>query len=216
MSGKPGSGPRAIDHSGGRFGRLLVIDTAPVSHKPVRWRCRCDCGNEKIVVAGELTRGRVRSCGCLQRETLARANRKHGHVGSGHGTPEWNAWSCMRKRCTNPRHKFYRLYGGRGITICERWKDFMTFFADMGRRPSPRHSLDRIDNDGNYEPSNCRWATKAEQVRNSRAAKLNIEKVRAIKSLATLKTHAALAIQFGISRQEVCKVINGQRWGDVK
>ncbi len=216
MSGKSGSGRRAIDHGGHRFGRLFVIDAAPISHKPVRWRCRCDCGKEKIVIAGELTRGKVRSCGCLQRETLAKANRKHGHVGKGTGTPEWNAWASMWKRCTNSKHKYYGRYGCRGIIVCERWKNFTAFFADMGRRPSPRYSLDRIDNDGNYEPGNCRWATSAEQIRNSSTTKLTVGAVRTIRRLATTKTHAALALQFGISRQQVGKVINGQRWGDVK
>jgi len=162
------TGRPAIDLVGRRFERLVVIarDTN-ITRRP-RWICRCDCGREKSIDGQELRRGKTRSCRCLQAELLPLANRKHGDVGTGSGTPEWNAWASMRKRCTNSRNRFYRHYGGRGITVCERWNTYENFLVDMGRRPSPVHSLDRKDNNGNYEPDNCRWATKSEQAKNQR------------------------------------------------
>ncbi len=156
---------------GAKYGRLTVLGLAGRDAAGrQRWLCRCDCGSQRVISSGDIRRKHkpTRSCGCLRAEVMARANLQHGHanVRNGNGSPEWNAWASMRKRCTNPRHEFFHLYGGRGITVCKRWDDFSAFLADMGARPSPEHSLDRSNNDGNYEPSNCRWATRSEQARN--------------------------------------------------
>lgn len=127
------------------------------------WLCECSCGGEKTVRGGALTSGNVISCGC--RANLSLHSVTHGMTGQA----EYIAWKAMKARCLNPNHKSYAGYGGRGISICKEWEcSFENFFRDMGFRPSELHSVDRIDNDGNYEPSNCRWATKAEQTRNRR------------------------------------------------
>lgn len=154
---------------GQQFGRFVAL--GPVGrtiHGSIIWRCQCECGSVRDVDGQSLRKGLSQSCGCLQREMtskLGKSNASHGMVGS----PEWKAWASMRGRCSNPNYRSYKNYGGRGIKVCDRWIDsFEAFFADMGRRPSAKHSLDRINNEGNYEPGNCRWATTKEQALNKR------------------------------------------------
>lgn len=148
---------------GQRFGRWVAI----VYRGRCRYLCRCDCGTEREVFIPSLRRGVSRSCGCLHVELLRARATTHGLT----GTSEHKIWKGIRKRCSNARTEMFSHYGGRGIRVCERWESFENFLADMGPRPSPRHSLDRIDNDGHYEPGNCRWATRKEQTRNRRKTK---------------------------------------------
>jgi hypothetical protein len=155
------------------------------------WECHCECGRIKIVRADHLKVGNTKSCGCLASEMTAARSRTHGETPYRYHSPEYRVWSGMRVRCSKPR---FVHYGGRGIKVCDRWHKFENFLADMGRRPSPTHSLDRIDVDGNYEPSNCRWATRTEQMNNTRTTR----RVRAWGEVMPLRT--ALKIS-GIGRK---------------
>jgi len=161
----------AINRIGMRYGRLVVTERAENRNEKSRWVCQCDCGNTKTVIAQELESGKTRSCGCFRKEVAAASLRTHGlsHI-NGKTMPEYQAWSGLIQRCENPKNKRFHDYGGRGIKVCERWRiSFADFFADMGLKPSPKHSIDRINNDGNYESGNCRWATDAEQRSNKRS-----------------------------------------------
>lgn len=165
--------PVAKDITGKRFGRLLALGPVGVIKFPsganhVRWLCRCDCGNEKVISIAKLSTNYTKSCGCFRRE-IGIGN-KRGATHDMARSPEYRAWRSMKKRCLVPTTKTYRLYGGRGIKVCLEWQEsFEAFFAYVGKRPSRKHSLDRFpDNNGNYEPGNVRWATATEQGRNRR------------------------------------------------
>jgi hypothetical protein len=154
-----------LDLTGMRFGRLLVVQRAGTGRRgkstAPTWECRCDCGETSIVLGPNLRRGWTTSCGCK--------TRRHGMF----GTAEYAAWNAMLDRCTNPKNRNYPNYGGRGIAVCSAWaEDFAVFFRDMGPRPAPDMSLDRVNNDGNYEPQNCRWATRVMQARNKRVSRV--------------------------------------------
>jgi hypothetical protein len=155
---------------GGTFGRWTVIGDAPPHNKATMWRCRCECGTEKDVNGKSMRLGLSTSCGCFNTQK-ARAQGTHKQSGRENGnreSAEYRIWTGIRKRCLNPNAQRYESYGGRGIKICERWDKFQNFFDDMGSRPSLRHSIDRENNDGDYEPGNCRWSTPEEQANNTR------------------------------------------------
>ena len=146
-----------------KFERLTVVSLAGKNkYRDSLWLCRCDCGNERIVKGGNLKRGRTKSCGCLKRQLVAERSTTHG----GNGTLEYTSFKHAKTRCTNPNSKNFHDYGGRGIKFL--FNNFEEFFADIGPRPGKEYSLDRINNEGNYEPGNCRWATMKIQSRNKR------------------------------------------------
>lgn len=159
-----------IDLTGVKFGRLSVLGlTERGKNKAIRWLCLCDCGKEKTVDTGRLKSGQTKSCGCYQKEMASKANKTHGHKVGGVVSPEYTTWQNMKCRCYDTKDKYYELYGGRGITVCDRWlESFENFYEDMGDKPSNQHSIDRIEVDGNYEPANCKWATKSIQAINQR------------------------------------------------
>lgn len=156
--------PKAINIIDQRFGRLIAKAVAFSKHY-IFWHCDCDCGKQCVVSGKQLRSGLTKSCGCLRLEGKVR----HGYARQGAARrPEFVVWQHMLRRCTNPKNKDYKYYGARGISVCDRWKQFEHFLSDMGSRPEGM-SLDRIDVNGHYEASNCRWATATQQSQNRRA-----------------------------------------------
>lgn len=171
---------RMLDLVGRRFERLTVIaydETRKTTGKTASyWICRCDCGNEIVTRGSALTTNNTKSCGCLIRETMSRIGKTNGtHRLS--RTLEYQSWRAMNQRCYEPTNNRFKYYGKLGVTVCDRWRNsFEDFLADMGHRPTPKHSIDRYpDNTGHYEPTNCRWATPTEQRHNRRDFKGNTQ-----------------------------------------
>lgn len=156
-----------IDLNGRRFGRLVVVEFVERSEGRTRWACACDCGAAIVARADHIKSGEIRSCGCSH--IGAKPHRRtHGMK----GTPEYSVWQSVLGRCTRPTNSGFPRYGARGVSVCDRWRSFENFYADMGPRPSLKHSIDRIDPYGNYEPKNCRWVTSDVQAANKRCRKV--------------------------------------------
>lgn len=155
---------------GQRFDRLVVLEPAGFDsvHRR-RWLCECDCGTRKVVAQHCLRQGHTRSCGCLQRDGSIV---DHGEARRRANSPEYRTWARIVQRCHNRKYPTFKYYGDRGITVCDRWRTFVNFLADMGRRPSSEHSIERKNNNLGYEPGNCEWAIAAVQMRNTRRNRL--------------------------------------------
>jgi hypothetical protein len=205
-----------IDLTGKRFGRWSVLQCVAGErfHGQLLWRCRCECGAVRKIPGGRLRRGESKSCGCLADEVRVTANTKHGAAAGGKLTPEYRAWSNMIDRCERPGNKQYEDWGGRGITVCARWRaSFADFLVDMGPKPTPQHSLDRMKVDGNYTPLNCRWATRIEQSRNKRTNVVEPHEPAQIRWLrAEGYTAKEIAAFFGISSTVESYIATGKRW----
>lgn len=178
--------------NGDVFGRLKIIELNKLKKSGHFYHlCICDCGNEKMVMNGNLKKGKTKSCGCLNKEKLS-LRAKHNM----HGTKEYAAWNNMWTRCTNPKSDRYQNYGGRGICVCKEWENFQNFIADMGLKPSADHSIGRINNDGNYCKENCRWETTDQQ-------KINTSKSVLIEFNGLKKIASQWALEFGMSEFQI-------------
>lgn len=189
---------------GNRYGKLIVVEGKGIRRSPcgagaMVWICQCDCGKRSEVRTAALTGGRILSCGCGIVTSLKKRLTIHGMGNS--ANKEFNAWKSMKARCYRKTRKGYDLYGGRGITICKRWLEaFQNFYDDMGKAPTQKHSIDRKDVNGNYEPSNCRWATQKEQMNNVRR---NVK----VKYKEEVLTISQLCEKISLSREKVKKMI---------
>ena len=195
------------------FGRLQVLDVISCSSTQVEKMCKCfcSCGKEQTVRAAALNIGETKSCGCLRVDTTIKRSTKHGHSPSFGASKTYWVWAEMVARCTNEKHKKYKDYGGRGIFVCKEWRTFAAFLADMGEKPEGL-SIDRIDNNGGYEPGNCRWTTVAVQNQNRRYNTLSWDLVNKLRSIDL--PYKELEKRFGVYHGTIGKVKRNEIWVD--
>lgn len=186
--------PKGPNMTGLQFGRLTVLSRADSDkHGNSRWLCACQCGTQTRVIGNVLRRGATVSCGCFARDHAGEQGTTHG---ASH-TPAYKAWHAMTQRCSNPSNHKWARYGGRGIKVCHQWRDYAVFLRDMGERPRGM-TLDRRDNDGHYEPGNCRWATPLEQASNRGNNVL-------VNVAGELMTATAASLRLGTNRSTVSR-----------
>lgn len=198
---------RAMDISNQKFGRWTALKEVPErgNRSEIFWECICDCGAKRRVRSSELKRGHSKGCGC---QKIPPDRTTHGCT----KTPEYTTWKGMMRRCTCSTDKDYKNYGGRGIKVCERWESFENFLADMGLKPSLRHSIERTKNEGNYDPDNCCWALPDQQARNRRNTKLTVDMVSEIRLSSSFLSQIEIAEKFGIAPSHVWRILASQCW----
>lgn len=207
---------KAIDLTGQKFGRLTVLERTENKGIQVCWKCQCDCENITTTTSYHLRHGHTQSCGCLQKERTVKAHKTHGKL----QTRLHGIWTGMKARCFNPNRKMYQYYGGRGIKVCDEWKDSFQAFYDwaMSNGYEDHLTIDRIDNDGNYCPENCRWVSVQTQNCNKRSGghKLTKEQVDDIRSeyQKGKRGHGCveLAKKYNVTKQTIHAIVNQKTW----
>lgn len=204
---------RRVDLTGKIFGDWVVLSYSHTNKRgDVSWACKCRCGAVSEVNGNNLKSGKTTSCGCQKTNKLVQANTTHGLS----KTRIYKIWAGMIQRCTNTKRTAHKYYGGRGIQVCDRWREFANFFEDMGEPPSDKYSLERANNDKGYGPENCEWATAETQSRNNRNCKLKKEQVLAIKKdLASGEKITHVAEAFQVSESLIRAIKNKGVWRDV-
>lgn len=208
---------RVKDITGQRFGRLFVESRAANDNfGRANWNCICDCGGRSVVFGGNLRNGHTESCGCMQKEAIVRASLTHGMSNSRDDrSPVYGVWSNMKTRCYNPKTVEFHRYGGRGVYVCDEWRsDFLAFHSwCMENGFKDGLQIDRIDNDGPYEPDNCRFVTPTENIRNSSATKLNIETVREIRNRLDCGERVSIIHkEYGVDITTIYKIKANTAW----
>lgn len=208
---------KALELIGKKFGRWTVIRRVENSKKGrTCWFCECECGTTSKVLGTTLVSEDSKSCGCLGKEKITNRNFKHGHATRKFTTRTYQIWCAMYERCTTPAQNNYKWYGGRGISVCKRWDIFENFLSDMGEAPEGL-TIDRKNNDGNYELDNCRWATYVEQARNRSDNKLTQSKVKTIKKLLKNSRYLQREIGeiFNVTQTMISAIKIGKTWKDI-
>ncbi len=202
-----------IDETGRRFGRLVVLHRAKNRKTSAYWKCQCDCGGNTETSGNHLRSGHSTSCGCIAFEKMKAATTTHGLT----KMPIYKVWKEMRARCNRQSHARFHNYGGRGIFVCDTWNmSFEAFVKDVGSDYKPDLQLDRINNNGNYEPGNTRWVDAKTNVRNSRIIKIDAQDAGAIKSMLVFgSTQSEIARDFGISKGIVSDIGRNRTWTDI-
>ena len=197
------------------FGRLQVLSECAAKTKAggTQWECICSCGRRKITSGTNLATGDTKSCGCLRTDTVVARSTKHGYSTSTYKAKIYWVWADMIGRCHNTAHKRYKDYGGRGIFVCDKWRNFKGFIEDMGETPDGL-TLDRIDNDKGYSKDNCRWATYAEQNQNRRYNTLNLLLVKEMRNVGHSLTYREIGVMYGVYHGTVGKIMRNEMWSD--
>lgn len=204
MKGKLGRNP--VDYTGRTYGRLTVVRFHEMRGRRKFWECLCECGGVSYCDGGNLKNGSTKSCGCLQKEMAAKRNRSHGESSIKGKTKEYSTWVDVKTRCYNQKEDSYKYYGGKGIKMCERWIDsYENFLADMGRAPSPQHSIERNDSNKDYAPENCRWATIIEQMNNT-------SRTRRVSFNGIIKPFSVWCRELNLNKDMVYQRIHRLKW----